>query len=131
MAGATSITSSLKSEISSATDVASYSFPMPFSDRRAYSAQAEERFRKLGLEFTSVHDVSNASRTIERSEIIFIGGGNTFRLLHQLQKNELIEPLRASDSRWIALCRFQCRIDRRVSQSQNHEGHASGPAREL
>jgi dipeptidase E len=51
-------------------------------------------FRKLGLEFTSVHDVSNASRTIERSEIIFVGGGNTFRLLHQLQKNDLIEPIR-------------------------------------
>ena len=68
--------------------------PYALHDRRAYSAQAEGRFRKLGLEFTSVHDVSNASRTIERSEIIFVGGGNTFRLLHQLQKNDLIEPIR-------------------------------------
>jgi len=48
----------------------------------------------MGLEFTSAHDLSNASRAIEESEIVFIGGGNTFRLLHELQKNGLIEPIR-------------------------------------
>jgi dipeptidase E len=68
--------------------------PYALHDRRAYCAQAESRLRKLGLEFTSAHDVSNASRAIEESEIIFIGGGNTFRLLHELQKNHLIEPIR-------------------------------------
>ena len=70
--------------------------PYALHDRRAYTAQAEGRFRRMGLEFTSVHDVSNASRAIERSEIIFIGGGNTFRLLHELQQNQLIEPIRTA-----------------------------------
>jgi len=68
--------------------------PYALHNRRAYSAQAESRLRELGLEFTSVHDVSNASRTVEHSEIIFIGGGNTFRLLQELHKNNLIEPIR-------------------------------------
>jgi dipeptidase E len=68
--------------------------PYALHNRRAYSAQAETRLRELGLEFTSLHDVSNASREIEASEIIFVGGGNTFRLLHELQKNQLIEPIR-------------------------------------
>src|SRR5215469_362398 len=68
--------------------------PYALHDRRAYCAQAEDRFRNMGLEFTSAHDLSNASRAIEESEIVFIGGGNTFRLLHELQKNDLIEPIR-------------------------------------
>src|SRR5215475_4817894 len=68
--------------------------PFALHDRRAYCAQAEDRLRQMGVEFTSVHDVSNPSRAIEQSEIIFIGGGNTFRLLHELQWNQLIEPIR-------------------------------------
>jgi dipeptidase E len=48
----------------------------------------------MGFEFTSTHDVSNPSRAIAQAEIIFIGGGNTFRLLHDLQQNQLIEPIR-------------------------------------
>lgn len=68
--------------------------PYALHDRRAYCAQAEGRLSSLGFEFTSVHDVSNALRAIEQSEVIFIGGGNTFRLLHELQKNFLIEPIR-------------------------------------
>ena len=68
--------------------------PYALHDRGAYSAQAANRLREMGLEFTSVHDVSNTSRAIEHSEIIFIGGGNTFRLLQDLHKNQLIEPIR-------------------------------------
>ena len=68
--------------------------PYALHDRRAYCAQAEGRLSKMGFEFTSAHDVSNALRAIEQSEAIFIGGGNTFRLLHELQRNHLIEPIR-------------------------------------
>jgi dipeptidase E len=68
--------------------------PYALHDRRTYSEQAESRFRKMGLEFTSAHDLSNPSREIERADIIFVGGGNTFRLLHDLQQNRLIEPIR-------------------------------------
>lgn len=68
--------------------------PYALHDRRAYAVQVETRLRMIGLEFTSVHDVSNASRAIAESEVIFIGGGNTFRLLHELHRNELIEPIR-------------------------------------
>lgn len=68
--------------------------PYALHDRRAYCVQVESRLRQIGLEFTSVHDVSNASRAIEQSEIVFIGGGNTFRLLSELHSNEVIEPIR-------------------------------------
>jgi len=68
--------------------------PYALHERRAYTEQAENRLRKMGLEFRSVHDASNASRAIEQAEIIFTGGGNTFRLLSELQQNQLIEPIR-------------------------------------
>lgn len=68
--------------------------PYALYDRRAYGQQVESRLCKIGLESTSVHDVSNAPRAIAESEVIFIGGGNTFRLLHELHRNELIEPIR-------------------------------------
>ena len=68
--------------------------PYALHDRRAYASQAEGRLGGMGLEFKSIHDVSNPARTIEQSEVIFIGGGNTFRLLYELQRNQLIEPIR-------------------------------------
>jgi len=68
--------------------------PYALHDRHSYATQAENRFRALGLELTSVHDTSNPARAIENAEIIFVGGGNTFRLLHGLQQNQLVEPIR-------------------------------------
>jgi len=68
--------------------------PYALHDRWAYCQQAEVCFRKMGLDFRSVHDVSNPSRAIEQAEIIFIGGGNTFRLVYELHRNQLLEPIR-------------------------------------
>jgi len=68
--------------------------PYALHDRRAYCVLAESRLSKMGFEFTSAHDISNRLRAIELSEVLVIGGGNTFRLLHELQKNQLIEPIR-------------------------------------
>jgi dipeptidase E len=68
--------------------------PYALFDRRAYTAEVERRLRAMGFSFTSVHDVSNPARSIEQAEVIFVGGGNTFRLLHGLQHNQLIDPIR-------------------------------------
>jgi dipeptidase E len=68
--------------------------PYALFDRRAYTAEVEKRLRAMGFSFASVHDVSNPARSIEQTEVIFIGGGNTFRLLHGLQHNQLIDPIR-------------------------------------
>jgi dipeptidase E len=68
--------------------------PFALHDRRAYASKAEQRFRAMGLELTSVHDVSNMVRAILEADVIFIGGGNTFRLLHGLYNSALLEPIR-------------------------------------
>ena len=41
--------------------------PYAVQDRRAYAAKAEERFRRLGVALTSIHDVSNMPRAIEEA----------------------------------------------------------------
>jgi len=68
--------------------------PFAVLDRGSYTAKAQERFRKMGLSLTSIHDVSNMSRAIDEAEIIFVGGGNTFRLLKGLYDHNLLAPIR-------------------------------------
>jgi dipeptidase E len=68
--------------------------PYAVHNRRAYAAKAEERLREMGLSVTSIHDVSNMPRAIGESEVIFVGGGNTFRLLKGLHDHDLLDPIR-------------------------------------
>jgi dipeptidase E len=68
--------------------------PFALQDRRRYASKAEERFRSMGLSLTSVHDISNMPRAIDEADAIFIGGGNTFRLLKSLYEHNLLEPIR-------------------------------------
>jgi len=68
--------------------------PFAVHDRRAYAEKAQERFRSMGFELRSIHDVSNVERAIEEAEAIFVGGGNTFRLLKSLYDYDLITPIR-------------------------------------
>jgi dipeptidase E len=68
--------------------------PFALRDRRAYAAKVEGRLREMGLSVQSVHDTSNMMRAVREAKIIFVGGGNTFRLLKGLYDHELIEPIR-------------------------------------
>jgi dipeptidase E len=68
--------------------------PYAVHDRRAYAAKAQERFRSMGLSLTSVHDVSNMPRAVNEADVIFVGGGNTFRLLKGLHDHDLLGLIR-------------------------------------
>ena len=69
--------------------------PYALSDRDAYAARAQERFARMGFELESIHKAAGRpAEAVERAEAIFIGGGNTFRLLDALWRDELIEPIR-------------------------------------
>jgi dipeptidase E len=68
--------------------------PDAVHDRRAYASQAQERFRRIGLSLLSIHDVSNKQRAVDEAQAIFVGGGNTFRLLTGLYDLKLLEPIR-------------------------------------
>src|SRR5713226_7937536 len=58
--------------------------PFALQDRDAYAAKARERFQGMGIALESAHAASVPRRMMEDAEAIFIGGGNTFRLLKAL-----------------------------------------------
>ena len=69
-------------------------FPFALFDRDAYAAKTKVRFAAMGYSIESVHAVPDAREAIERMDAIFIGGGNTFRLLKALQDLDLLDPIR-------------------------------------
>jgi dipeptidase E len=68
--------------------------PYALRDRRACATRVEARLREMGLSVSSVHDVSNMARAVLEAEVVFVGGGNTFRLLKGLYDDDLVEPIR-------------------------------------
>src|SRR5688500_11928941 len=48
----------------------------------------------MGYELTSVHTAVDGFRAIAETEAIFVGGGNTFRLLKTLYDQSLLDPIR-------------------------------------
>ncbi len=60
----------------------------------AYTAKARERFGRMGYELTSVHEVEDPAELVRSAEALFIGGGNTFRLLTRLYEKGLLRPIR-------------------------------------
>lgn len=63
-------------------------------DRDVYANKARERFRELGFALDSIHEAPDPVAAVREAEGVFIGGGNTFRLLKSLYDHTLIEPLR-------------------------------------
>jgi len=68
--------------------------PYALYDRDAYSSNARDRFKALGYELDSIHTTPNARQAVNDAEAIFIGGGNTFRLLKSLYDFDLIDSIR-------------------------------------
>ena len=68
--------------------------PFALYNREAYANLARERLKAMGYDLESAHDVKDARQAVEDAEAIFIGGGNTFRLLKSLYDFELLLPIR-------------------------------------
>jgi dipeptidase E len=68
--------------------------PFALYDRDAYTATAKRRFAALGYSLQSAHKAVHPQKAVEETDAIFIGGGNTFRLLKALQDLDLIETIR-------------------------------------
>jgi dipeptidase E len=67
--------------------------PFAIQDRAAYAARARARFAAEGIEVDALSSGEEGRRAIEAAEAVFVGGGNTFRLLQALQDSGLVEPL--------------------------------------
>jgi dipeptidase E len=64
--------------------------PFALKDRDAYTAKARERFAREGIELAAVR----APGDVDAAEAVFVGGGNTFRLLKALYDVDLLPAIR-------------------------------------
>ena len=68
--------------------------PFALHDHDSYAAKAGARFMEMGFKFDALHRFSVMPRAIAEAEAIFIGGGNTFRLLKTLYDFDLLSAIR-------------------------------------
>lgn len=68
--------------------------PFALQDRAAYTAKARARFEREGIGVDEVTPDAAGCRTLAGAQGVFVGGGNTFRLLDQLQRSGTLEVLR-------------------------------------
>jgi dipeptidase E len=68
--------------------------PFAVHDRDEYAATAQQRFARMGYELSSIHSAPDQRQAVQDTAAIFIGGGNTFRLLKALYDADLLDPIR-------------------------------------
>jgi dipeptidase E len=68
--------------------------PYALADHDGYTARVQSALAPLGAMLIGVHRAPEPRQAIEEAEAVFVGGGNTFRLLRSLQQLGLLEPVR-------------------------------------
>lgn len=59
-----------------------------------YTKRMNDFFTSIGKKLVGIHEFDNPLEAINNAKGIFTGGGNTFMLLNELYKFQLLEPLR-------------------------------------
>jgi dipeptidase E len=68
--------------------------PYALQDRDAYANVARTKFIAMGFHLDSIHAADDPKRAVEEAQAMFIGGGNTFRLLKTLYELDLLDTIR-------------------------------------
>ena len=58
-----------------------------------YTDKVNEALAEIGIKVSGIHSFGNPVKSIEKAEAILVGGGNSFNLLSELYKNDLIKPI--------------------------------------
>jgi dipeptidase E len=59
-----------------------------------YTQKVSVPFNKIGKKIVGIHEFENPKEAIKNAKGIFTGGGNTFVLVNQLYKNDLIDTIK-------------------------------------
>lgn len=59
-----------------------------------YEQRIRDKFEEIGHTLESVHHSDDLAKSVEQADVIVVGGGNTFSLVHHLHTLNLIEPIR-------------------------------------
>jgi dipeptidase E len=72
-----------------------YARPSGISYKK-YTEIAQKAFGKIGVKVKGIHEFSSAKEAVTNAKGIIIGGGNTFELVNQLYKNDIIKAIRTA-----------------------------------
>jgi len=61
-----------------------------------YAANVREALAPLGLEIAGAHREADPVAALAAAELVLVGGGNTFRLLHESRRRGWLGPIRAA-----------------------------------
>ena len=76
-------------------DVSSVLFiPYALADHGSYAAIVTKALEPMGVEVQSIHKFDDPAKAANQAEAIFIGGGNSFRLLKTIYDKGLLDPIR-------------------------------------
>ena len=70
--------------------------PYALRDYDSYLAKVSARLKQMGLQCGSIHQHKDPKEALKTAQAIFIGGGNTFRLLKTLYERDLLHAIRES-----------------------------------
>ncbi len=68
--------------------------PFALGNPPEYAGRVKARLGRMGLRVASLHEARDPLAAVQQAESIFIGGGNTFRLLDALYRADLLEAIR-------------------------------------
>ena len=60
----------------------------------AYTSNVQKAFDKININVKGIHEFGDPQQAILNAQGIFTGGGNTFELVNQLYKNDVLDVLR-------------------------------------
>jgi dipeptidase E len=68
--------------------------PYALADHDGYLREMAERISPAGYDLDGIHRHTDPAQAVREAEALFIGGGNTFRLLHALKQLGLLDVIR-------------------------------------
>ena len=68
--------------------------PYALKDYDKYTEAMTARGFHAGREFVGIHRMQDAVQAVRAAEVIYVGGGNTFRLLAELYRQGLVDVIR-------------------------------------
>ena len=69
--------------------------PYALADHEGYTRLVADRGFQAGRTLVGLHRAKDPRKAVREAEAVFVGGGNTFRLLDRLQRERLLPVLRA------------------------------------
>lgn len=75
--------------------------PYAHADHDGYARAVREKFGQLAIDLISIHEMQDPQEAVHNAQAVFVGGGNTFRLLKSLYDHDLISVVREVANRGV------------------------------